>query len=164
MEPCLSTQRSPPQPRIRMETIELVTFRDTQTLSGTFTIGKCGLVIFLISEGIWQLICSNLQMYNSMNFWSRLTSVWVEGMPSFLLMQFSWHSSRCLCPPNDGKCNQRTKPDEDPLVIGSYIPTSGGVSLVCTDMAILAHISHNLIYADGKYFLSHTLAIWGMCN
>ena len=68
MEPCLSTQRSPPQPRIRMETIELVTFRDTQTLSGTFTIGKCGLVIFLISEGIWQLICSILQMHTFLNF------------------------------------------------------------------------------------------------
>ena len=74
-EPCLSTQRSPPQPRIRMETIELVTFRDTQTLSGTFTIGKCGLVIFLISEGIWQLICSNLQMHTFLNFWSRFTCV-----------------------------------------------------------------------------------------
>jgi len=69
-----------------METIELVTFRDTRTLSGTFTTGKYGLVIFLISEGIWQLICSNLQMHTFLNFWSRFASV--EGMPLFLFMQF----------------------------------------------------------------------------
>ena len=27
-------------------------------------------------------------MRTFLNFWSRLTSVWVEGMPSFLFMQF----------------------------------------------------------------------------
>jgi hypothetical protein len=73
----LGTRRSPPLPRIRGDS------RVGSLLGYLYSLRHiyCRYIrlchSFMISEGIWQLICKTLQMYNPPNFQFGFTSAWI---------------------------------------------------------------------------------------